>query len=212
MNTRALLLAVVPAIAAGCGDDGDPAGGMLTAWKGATQHFELQGTLNGEMLNVKLDAAKVSCAREYEVPVVNGAADYGKGKLAEVKIKAEITIGAETRNAEIELKKHDFRKDAAGANVKIIARAADTSPAAGEMWFEWEWHKPADDSTIWESAAQSGSFVLGEFTGQPDQTGLVIPEGMGTIGGFLTAKWANLEEIRMSFTARCTKNDVVMTQ
>lgn len=201
-----------------CGGKTEEETPKLTEWAGATPHFKAVGKLNGETIDIALsesdaaDAAKFYCEREYEVPMVNMERDYANGKLGEVKLVGPAIIDGQERYMEIELKKHHTQGDAVGASVTVVPRVDGEVPAANQMWFEWEWHLASDESTLFEAAAQSGTFKLGEFTGTPDSSGLVIPENTGTVGGFINARWSETDEVSISFTAKCTTSDVVELQ
>ncbi len=215
--THAVAVAVVVAVT-GCGTPEDKQKSEPPAkWEGATPHFRAVGTLNGEEVDVRIegdaaaDTARLFCQREYVVQRVNGDPDWSTGKVEEVKLNAPLSVGGEERYFELELKKHDLQRRAPGDEVSIVARVDDVRPSATEMWFEWEWHRP-DGSTLFEAAAQSGTFTLGEFTGTPDSTGLQIPENTGTVGGFITARWSETDQLAITFTARCTRNSTVIKE
>ena len=204
---------VLAAALVGCGA---PVTGptKLTQWQGSAPHFIAQGLYDNETIDLSImgdaakDVAKLYCRREYVVPL-NAAneKDYAQGRQDEVQIDAPVTVNGQERYFEIELKKHNLQKDPAGTAVTIINRDPAMKPAAGQMWLEWEWHLP-DATTLYEKAAHDGTFTLGEFTGTPDSSGLVIPENTGTVGGFFTASWGGAEEVSVSFTAKCTTNAV----
>lgn len=184
----------------------------LTEWQGSEPHFEVRGTLDGEELNLSMgedasDDALLFCTREYTVPLMGTEPDYSAGSLTEVKITAFVE-GQGGRFVELELKQHDYQSDKIGADVVVVQRSETENPRADEMWLEWEWHG-ADEETLFEGAANSGTFTLERFTGSPDDaTGLVIPSGEGSVGGFARGEWKNGEALDISFSAPCTTSDV----
>jgi hypothetical protein len=187
----------------------------LEQWLGAEPHFAVQGRINGEDLDLRLpddiaaDATSLSCRLEYDVPVdLAGEPDFANGRLKEIKLRAPFQFGSELRVAELELKHHDFQRDPTDV-VNVVPRPEDnTLPAANEMWLEWEWHLAVDGEEMFEAAAESGTFALGQLTGTPGPDGLVIPEGEGSVGGFARATWVGGEELLISVTAPCTESDV----
>lgn len=191
---------------AGCGSE--TGSREIPEWLGEENHFELVGTLDGEELDISLDgdSTQVFCTREYTVPAdAAGEPQYAMGALSEVKINAFVTIDGEERLIELELKRHDLQSDAIGTVVTIVPRSDTMDPAPSEMWLEWEWHDAADETTF-EGAAQTGTFTLEHYSGTPDDTGLVIPDG--AVGGHWTARWSETEELTGSFTVPCTMTDV----
>ena len=208
-----VLAGLLGVIVVGCG----PAPLTRPTWGGTTPHLTIAGSVNSEKIDISMadavavDTAQLWCVREYEVPLVNGALDYSQAKMVEIKVRtnARFTLDGGDRYAELELKKHDFQHDAIGAVTTIVPRSDVQLPGPKEMWFEWEWHAP-DKTTLFEQAAVSGEFKLEEFTGTPDASGVVIPSGTGTVGGTLTAKWNEVDSIRMSFSVKCGNN--VITQ
>ena len=150
-----------------------------------------------------------SFVREFEIPLdADGNPDYAAGKFVEIKVSAIPVEGGD--RIELELKQHDFSADAAGATVAIVPRDDTVAPASNEMWAEWEWHSASDDETTFESAAQTGSLVLGVHEGEVDSTGLVLTGG--SVGGFLRARWSQSEEVTISFTVPCTEEKLSFIQ
>jgi hypothetical protein len=184
----------------------------LAEWKGPSPHLHLTGTYQAEELNLQLpeneagDIAKLACRREYQAPIVNGKFDMTKAKLFEVKLNGNVTVKGQARKLEIEFKRMSFT-DGVGKSFAVIPRDDTASPGPQQMWFEWEWHDAATDDTLDERAAHEGSFFMGEMTGEVDANG-VIPDNVGTFGGFVTAKWSETETVKLSFTAKCGENEV----
>ena len=205
-----LLVALLALVGAGCGTSSSAR--TIDGWQGAEAHLEVVGTLDGEALDISLgdaasDTAEVFCTREYSVPEIGGVAQYDMGELIEIKIDAWVTIGGVRRLIELELKQHDFQSDTVPATVRVVPRSDTMDPASDQMWLEWEWHDEAD-ATLYEAAAQTGTFELELYTGTPDATGLVIPNGMGEVGGYFDARWSETEELHGSFTVACTESIV----
>lgn len=214
LSAGALVLSI------GCAPDGDPDGDddTPTEWLGTDPHFRAVGTLNGEELDLNVegdaaaDASSLFCEREYIVPQnAAGEFDYANGELVEVKLHAFVTVGGEERKAEIEFKRHDMSADSAGTKLTVVPRNDASEPASGELYLEWEW-KSAAGEDIYEQSAQTGSVTVGEFTGTPDETGLLIPDNEGTVGVFATGQWSETESVALSFTAPCGPNAVESVQ
>ncbi|WP_236515795.1 hypothetical protein [Sandaracinus amylolyticus] len=197
---------------AGCGASEDD-GRDIPEWMGAEPHFEAVGFLHGEELDISMgasaaDVTQLYCTREYTVPqAADGTPRYDQGRLTELKINAFVEVDGERRQIELELKRHDFQADEVGDETAIIPRSELEDPGPAEMWLEWEWHDETD-ATTYEAAGQTGTATLELYEGQPDETGLVIPDGMGAIGVHWTARWSETEEIRGSFTVPCTTSVV----
>jgi hypothetical protein len=182
-------------------------------WQGEEPHFVLHGLLNGEQLDVRIDGAgaesgeSVWCEREYEVPLVDGAADLSQARHIETAITGFATVDGEERIFQLELKRHALQADAPGTRVVIVPRNDEVEPEENEVWFEWEW-QTIDEEDLFEAAAQEGTFVLGAFTGEPGEGGVIIPEGEGIVGGSADVRWSVEEQLHLSFSVRCTSNDV----
>jgi hypothetical protein len=200
----------------GCGGNSST---TFDKWQGSTRHLRVTGTIHGEMIDINvsgadaLDTTKLWCEREYQVPNdMSGMPDYALGHNSEVRVKAPVMIGGESRLLDFGLKRHDFETTAAGTVVPVIPRDDTHSPCTltsctnANMWLSWTWRNPADNSVIYKAAAQSGSFTLGEFVGTPDSSGLIIPENTGNVGGFASGQWSATDSIVASFDANCTKN------
>ncbi len=211
-----LSLAIVPVLSLGCPPPEEtPPADELTGWLGAAPHVAIQGRLDGEDLDLRLegaaaaDATKVFCTREYvAADDGTGNADLTTARNTEVKVNAPFTVGDQERVVELEFKKHDFQSDAPDTNVDIVVRDDTQDPAADQMWLELEWHLAADDSDLFESAASDGTFQLGEFTGTPGEGGVVIPDNEGSVGGFADVVWGVDETLKISVSAPCAANAV----
>jgi hypothetical protein len=194
-------------VAAGCGDDEGP---RLEPWTSET-HFQAIGSLDGEDLDILLDEPAelvgAVCERKYEVPRVDSVAQYDQGWLVEIQVNLTVTLGDETRLVQVELKRHDFQSDAIGAEIGIVPRIEGTDPGQDAMWLEWEWHA-LDDTTLFESAAQTGTATLELYTGTPDATGLVISEDHGAVGVVISARWSASEYLDLSFAVPCVESKV----
>jgi hypothetical protein len=205
---------ILGVVAISCGDD-NAGNGKPTSWQGPTQHFRAVGTLHGNPIDLTvsgadaMDTTKLWCEREYTVPMTStGMPDYPNGKLTEVRVLAMVTIAGQSKKLRIELKEHDFQTEPPNTQTAIVLRndAVPTTPT--QMWLEWEEHDPVTDAKTYVSDAQTGSFTKGEMGGTPDQTGLLIPEHTGTVGGFANGTWSPTECMVVSFDAKCTINEV----
>ncbi|MEW5853118.1 MAG: hypothetical protein AB2A00_30320 [Myxococcota bacterium] len=180
-----------------------------STWAGSTPHFRMVGRLNGEDLEQELsrrdaeDLGKLRCEREYKLPAEGG--ERHPPLLNEVVIKVELDVDWQERELQIELKKHDFARDTAGALVTIVPRDEEQDPARDQMWAELEWKRDGEDLVV--QPVPQGVFTLGEYTGQPDAYGYIIPDNEGTVGGHLTLTPNEGETLQISFTARCGINN-----
>jgi len=202
----------------GCG--GSDAG-TVDKWMGSVRHLRIVGTIMGEKIDINVtspdanDTTKLWCEREYQVPNdASGNPEYSLGHNAEIRIKGPITINGQMRLLDFGLKRHNYQADAPGTIVPVIPRDDANSPCGlnsctnDNMWLSWTWRNPADNSVTYKSAAQSGSFTLGEYVGTPDANGLLIPPNTGNVGGFATGQWSATESISASFDANCTVNQI----
>ena len=203
----------------GCGGSGGSS--APTMWLGAMRHFRVVGTIMDESIDINIngsaatDTMQLWCEREYQVPNdASGNPEYSLGHNAEIRIKGPITINGQMRLLDFGLKRHNYQADAPGTIVPVIPRDDANSPCGlnsctnDNMWLSWTWRNPADNSVTYKSAAQSGSFTLGEYVGTPDASGLLIPPNTGDIGGFATGQWSATESISASFDANCTTNQI----
>jgi hypothetical protein len=182
------------------------------SWLGETPHFSASGFLNGERIELSIegdgvaDGSHVWCEREYQAPTMGGVLDVSRARHVETTVTAQVTVAGEERVFELELMSHELQSDAPGTSVKIVPRVDDQKPAADEMWLEWEW-STLDGRDLLESAAQEGTFMLEQFTGTPGADG-IIPSNEGFVGGYADARWSVDERLSISFTVRCTENDI----
>lgn len=208
------LLGASVAVAVACspGDGDGDAGPELSEWLGEDEHFAISGRLNGEDLDVRLegeaasDSVKLYCEREYAVNVVGGERDWSTGRVMEVKIIAHMNVGGEEREATIELKRNDLSQHEPGTKLSVIPRDDANDPGPKQLWIEWEW--AVDGTETYEQAAQSGTLTVEEFSGTPDDTGVIVPEGEGRLGVYLEAEWSETERLKLSATVPCTKNAI----
>ena len=213
MNTahKILLLISLSTMSAACASKGED---TASAWQGAEPHLSVRGYLNGENLDIQLtgEAATASnlwCGRKYVGPPdANGAPDVTLSKLYKTNVYAQVTVGNEARRFELEFKPHDFQTDSAPRLVKVVPRVDDMSVASDSMWVDLEWHTPDGETDLLETSAQTGAFELEMYSGEPGEDGLMIPEGEGSFGGYLSAKWSEQEHLEVSMTAPCTENEL----
>src|SRR4051794_13912182 len=218
--TRGLIVVFAASIfGAGCGGDSGTTD-SLDKWMGSARHLRITGTIMGEMIDINVagavaeDKANLWCEREYQAPTVNGTTDYTQGHNSEVRIKAPVTVAGEARLLDLGFKRHSFQDDAAGSLATVIPRVDTESPCTladctnDSLWLSWTWRDPATNAVKYKMAAQSGSFTLGEFVGTPDTTGLEIAADSGNVGGYATGQWSATENLKISFDANCTKNNI----
>lgn len=207
------MLAIAPAVFAfACTpvvEDGVP------EWLGEEAHFRIVGSIEGEAIDVgsaadgaALEVVDFYCRREYAAPLdADGLLDHSKAHFDELTLYATVMDGDEERYISLEFKSHDLQSDPIGTSVEVVPRVDGTVPEPTQMWFEWEWLDINGDEVV-ETAAQTGEFVLELYTGDPDEGGVVIPAGSGSVGGHLYARWSQTDEIELSFSAPCLDTDV----
>lgn len=184
-----------------------------TSWEGDEPHFTARGFLNGEEIDIRIDGAdaedgsSVWCEREYEVPLVDGAADVSMARHIETVVTGFATIGGQDRIFQLEIKQHALQDDQPGDSIAIVPRVDEVPPEEGEAWFDWEW-QTADEEDLFEASAQEGEIVVGAFSGEPGEGGVIIPEGEGFVGASADARWSVDERLSISFTVLCTANDI----
>ncbi|HYO96884.1 MAG TPA: hypothetical protein VER33_20375 [Polyangiaceae bacterium] len=213
MNTAHKILVVVSlsTLSVACASDGEEA---AASWQGSEPHLSVRGYLNGEDLDIQLsgDAATASnlwCGRKYVGPPdANGEPDVTTARLYKTNVYAQVKVGVEARRFELEFKPHDFQTNNAPRVVKVVPRVDDESVASDSMWVDMEWHTPDGETDLLETSAQTGAFELKMYSGQPGEDGLMIPEGDGSFGGYLSAKWSEQEYLEVSMTAPCTENEL----
>ncbi len=197
-----------------CGDDEGSKG--ITDWGGDAAHLTARGAVNGEKVTLDLDAAAVSegqilCQFEYTVPALpNGEPDYANGRMTEIKIEGLADVNGEKRGIEIELKRHDFQKDAPGTVVKIVPRDDLKDPGAGEAWLEWEWHDAVSDEELYQASAIAGEIKLELLSGTPDATGLLLENAR--VGVTFSGRWSETESMDASITVDCREPAVEIVQ
>lgn len=198
-----------------CGAGGGP---ELVEWAGTGLHLKIEGSLAGDDLSYDLgeaeasDTTKVWCKREWEAQDDGtGNPDYSTGVFVEGKLDAILDVAGETRRLELEFKRIDLQSASAGDTFTVVPRSETVEPGPTELWMEWEWN---DIPVEYEQAAQSGTFVLGELTGEgsTETGGLVIPENTGTFGAFASGKWSETESVAVSFTVNCVDSYVTLLQ
>jgi hypothetical protein len=185
------------------------------SWMGANSHLVVRGRLNGEDIDVALtgdaasDSDRLWCGREYQAPPDTlGEPDVSQAKLYEITLNGIVSVRGEERLLQLELKPHDFQSGGVPAVIRVVPRVDGQTPAATEMWAEFEWLTPDGEDEILETSAQAGSFRLELYSGAPAADGIVIPPGEGVFGGTLLAKWSEREQLRFSISAPCVESDL----
>jgi hypothetical protein len=218
--SRSSIMVLAATMFMGCGGSSEDPNAPPTKWIGSARHLRVVGTIMGQAIDVNLSGAAAEsttslwCEREYQAPTVNGTTDYTQGHNSEVRIKAPVTVAGEARLLDLGFKRHSFQDDAAGTMATVIPRVDTESPCTladctnDSLWLSWTWRDPATNAVKYKMAAQSGSFTLGEFVGTPDTTGLEIAADSGNVGGYATGQWSATENLKISFDANCTKNNI----
>jgi len=182
-------------------------------WQGEEPHFTARGLLNGEEIDIRIegadaeDGSSVWCEREYEVPLVDGEPDVSMARHIETVVTGFATIGGEDRIFQFELKQHALQDDSAGDHIAIVPRVDEVPPDEDQAWFDWEW-QTADEEDLFEASAQEGEVIVGTFSGEPGEGGVIIPEGEGFFGASADVRWSVDERLSISFTVLCTANDI----
>jgi hypothetical protein len=144
----------------------------------------------------------------YAVPAGEGdSLDYAQGSIVEVRVQGRGLTDGERRGFTLVLGRHDFTSDEQGTTLDVVPRDELVDPRPGELWVEWRWLGESG-APVFESAAQDGSLALELVSGEPDETGLIIPAGEGAVGGHLVGRWKPGEEVQMSFSAECLVSNV----
>lgn len=214
MKRRTLLCLGALALTTACTSDDE---NRITEWQGAPLHLVIQGTLDGEDLDVDIRgneavaAAMLTCELEWVAPPtmpggVDG--DLSMARHREVKLLAQFEMAGETRYWSMEFKEHDFTGDNAGDTLDIIPRVETMLPGPSEVWVEAEWLDSFDGDEIFEQAASEGFLVTQGLTGTPGADGVVFMDGTSIASGFLEARWSAQEELAISFSIPCTLTDI----
>ena len=205
MRDLSSLLCLVSVVAlAACVEQGEePA---VPEWLGEGEHLRIVGTLDGEDIDIgeggSLAVEDFYCRREYLAPETDGVLDESQAVFTELKVYATVANTSETRYLTLEFKRHDLQSDALGSEVEVVPRLETVEPGAEQMWVEYEWND-AEGTELLESAAQAGVFTLELFSGSPAPGSTVIPADEGMVGGHLSARWSQTEELELSFSAPC---------
>jgi hypothetical protein len=160
----------------------------------------------------------------------NAHYDYTQGGNSEVRIRAVDNSHGMNRTISFDPKRINLQKATTGTTIPIVMRVDSQAPGAptwafpDQMWFHWKWYQAANPDagvgdrdagtphpvgmTLYNMAAQQGSYFHGEFTGSVDATGAEITPYTGAVGGFATAQWSTTDQLAISFTANCTFNDI----
>lgn len=72
-----------------CGGGAGDTSKTFDRWQGSAHHLKVEGTLNGEALDIDLQNAEPShvwCEREYEVPMAGDQPDFARGHLMELDL------------------------------------------------------------------------------------------------------------------------------
>jgi hypothetical protein len=208
-----LVAAMIMMFIGGCGDDNGETED-LPIWKGAVEHFELKGTINGTAIDINVsgeDAKDTEILRadmEYKVPDVDDKNTYKDGYFYSLEVKvygeAVTNVLPETSRFEIELKGEDLQNPPSGSKINIIPqdlqKKREIFETTNTMWCEVELRNMAEDK-YYEQPAEAGTLVTGAFTGEVSDDGLTAVEQSGTIGGAFKARWSPTEELECSFTS-----------
>ena len=113
-------------------------------------------------------------------------------------------MNGESRGIEIELKRHDFQKDAVGTVVKVVPRDDLKDPGPGEAWLEWEWHDATSDEELYQASAISGQIKVELLNGTPDATGLLLENAR--VGFSVSGRWSETESMDFAVTVDCIQS------
>jgi hypothetical protein len=167
------------------------------------------GTVEGQSVDFALEgesAASVTnlgCQREYVMP---GPLARAEARHIEVELSALVEVEGEMGSIQFEFKRHDLSADPMGTAIRVVPRVDGETPAADAMWIDFEMNNAADERLL-ETSAESGTFTLREWAGEPEADSPVIPDG-GTVGATVTAVFGVGDELQISFTANCVASEV----
>jgi len=194
-------------LCASCGTKEDE--GSDDSWGGSDPHLRVTGTVDGKSVDFELEgeaAASVTnlgCQREYVMP---GPLERAAARHTELELSALVEVEGEIGSIQFEFKRHDLSADPMGTAIRVVPRVDGETPATDAMWIDFEMNNAADERLL-EISAESGTFNLREWTGEPEADSPVIPDG-GTVGATATAVFGVGNELQVSFTANCVASEV----
>ncbi|MBP7684801.1 MAG: hypothetical protein KBB95_23005 [Deltaproteobacteria bacterium] len=201
-------------LAAGCGDDSE-APAAPSAWLGDEPHLLVVGTVDGETLHFDLRGEAAAsletlfCERNYLLPDLADETTWDEGTLEKFEIKWRTTEGGVEREYQLELLAHDFDASTDGAMINVVAYdEGDAAQLPNRIMAALEWEYEEDGQEVERgAAAASGTFTRGAIVGTPD-VGVVVPDGEGSVGGYLHMVSGDGDVLDVSFTALCGDNDL----
>jgi hypothetical protein len=207
MRKALLVVGACGAIVGGCGDDAEPSAG----WLGRSPHAAISGSVNDEDLSIQLAgetqvaAAEITCEREYDIPVVNGAPDPAMAKLVGFEIGAVIEVNGELRAFELDVEGPNLGNHI-GKDLGIVPDGSD--PEEGQAIVEIKWTRVADEAELLDTSTDTGTLVIEEIIGEPGEGGVVIPDNIGAVGVTGKLRFGANDALDISFTANCGENDI----
>ncbi len=216
-----LLLFLAATLALSCAEDdsGSASGAEApSAWSGDEPHLAAVGSIEGEDVAFFLEGSEAVnvnrffCERNYVVPSLDDQSDWANdGYLEKIEVKWLVVVEGSEREYQLELLQHDFGASEDGDTIAVVAFDEDSTERAPETimaGFGWQYEEDGNEVEI-EALSETGSFVRGTLTGEIDpDNGLVIPDGEGSLGGYLHLEWDNGDRLDLDFTANCGDNDL----
>lgn len=193
-------------VLAACGnDDEQPA--AVTSWLGEETHFAITGTFQNKTFDAHLegDDAGIFCDRFYAplpgtMPDESGNYDTSQLYFAMKELGAVIELEGQPTALTISYWRHDVPTS---GTLEVIPRIFGTALPEGKTWSDINIYAPGtDDLSGVESAAESGTVRLELNTGEPDENGIMIPEG-GRTGLFASVSWGPQDNLAISATSDC---------
>lgn len=193
-----------------------PTPDAVDKWRGATPHLRVEGQLKGEKISINLtgeaaaDVLQLRCRREYFADKDDaGVLNVATAVPSEVKIIWKFATDAGVDSAELEIKRHDFRANAAGDKATAIVRSDLMQPTGADFWFEYQKNDPDSGVKTLEYGAQSGTYTHGTYDCTRDSAKPALCAAQtGTQGGFFTGVWSETDKLSASWTANCNEDKV----
>lgn len=187
------------------------------SWEGATVHLRAVGRIQGEDINFTFrgesaeDVERVFCERNYIVPDLEDTAAWkDEGYLEKIEVKWLTVLDGTEREYQIELLAHDFSASEDGDRLTVLPLDEESTELSNDSLmttFSWEYEEDGNEVEV-DAPSEAGSLVRGELSGKLGPDGLTIPDGEGTLGGYLHLDWENGDVLDVSFTVNCGENDL----
>lgn len=194
----------------GDGSDGGDGGGNSTsdvpeAWLGEEPHTHLAGTVAEQEIELIAEGSEaagvgtVYCERNYIVPDLEDTSTFEDGYLQKVEIKFNFFHLDALAEFQMELEKDDLF----AAVGETLAVGEDAEVALGINVDE-----DGPKAQEFEDEATGGTVKLELLTGEPDESGVIVPSGEGRYGAYVDIQLDSGGTLQGSFTVNCGENDL----